>query len=272
MASETKLAVEEKNDSTTVESEIQTVEVMGTPFSCCSMDDILVRMGMNIVSFGKPQTISITNTESGYYALKIPEHLNYIRKSTFSCCDGVGVVLVGRLRGVSIPRLYGPELMLRACEYGVSRGWRHYFYGGREGVPELLIQKLVKRFPGLTIAGSYSPPFRPMIPEEDANVVDMIRTARPDIVWVGLGLLKQEEWIARHLHRVAAPWMIGVGAAFDFHAGTARRPPKWVSTIGFEWLYRLVREPRMFKRNIRSVLFLWMGVKEAFGYRLKMRL
>lgn len=244
------------------------MEVMGAPFSCCTMEDVLVRMGADITTPGKPQTISITNTESVYYAVRIPEHLDYIRNATFSCCDGVGVALVGRLMGFRIPRLYGPELMLRACEYGVRWGWRHYFYGGREGVAELLSRKLTDRFPGLITAGTHCPPFRLLIPEEDAADVDQIRKARPDIVWVGLGLLKQEKWIAEHLKSVGAPWMVGIGAAFDFHAGTAKRPPGWVSTLGFEWLYRLAREPRMFKRNLRSVAFLWMGAKEVLRYRL----
>jgi N-acetylglucosaminyldiphosphoundecaprenol N-acetyl-beta-D-mannosaminyltransferase len=232
------------------------------------MEDVLNRMGADIAASGKPQTISITNTESAYYAVRMPEHLDYVRNATFSCCDGVGVVLVGRLRGGGIPRLYGPELMLRACKYGVSRGWRHYFYGGKEGVSELLSQKLTGRYPGLITAGAYCPPFRPLTLEEDAAVVEMIRKARPDIVWVGLGLLKQEKWIAEHLTRVGASWMIGVGAAFDFHAGTAKRPPGWVSTLGFEWLYRFVREPRMFKRNLRSFAFLLSGAQEALRCRL----
>ena len=98
--------------------------------------------------------------------------------------------------------------------------------------------------------------------------MELIREARPDIVWVGLGLLKQEKWISEHLKRVGAPWMVGVGAAFDFHAGTAKRPPAWVSTLGFEWFYRLCREPRMFKRNLKSIPFIFLALKEAIACRL----
>lgn len=251
-----------------MKNKISTIELMGVPFSCCTMEDVLERIGADIVTVKESQSITITNTESAYYAVKMPEHMASIRNATFSCCDGVGVVLVGHLKRLAIPRLYGPELMLRACEYGVSRGWRHYFYGGREGVVELLSQKLTERYPGLITAGTYCPPFRQLTPEEDADIVERIRKARPDIVWVGLGLLKQEKWISEHLKRVGVPWMVGVGAAFDFYAETAKRPPGWVSKLGFEWLYRLAREPRMFKRNIRSFAFLMTGIKEALQYRM----
>ena len=144
---------------------IPTTGILGVPFSCCTMEDLLLVVASGISTPGEPQAISITNTESVYHAVRMAEHRDYIKKAAFSCCDGVGVVLVGRLRGLRIPRLYGPELMLRACEYGVSRGWRHYFYGGREGVAELLSLQLTGRFPGLITAGTFCPPFRPLTPQ-----------------------------------------------------------------------------------------------------------
>jgi N-acetylglucosaminyldiphosphoundecaprenol N-acetyl-beta-D-mannosaminyltransferase len=146
--------------------------------------------------------------------------------------------------------------MLKACQHGVGRGWRHFFCGGREGVAELLSNNLTRQFPGMITAGLYSPPFRNLTEEEENNMIHRIRDARPDIVWIGLGLLKQEAWIAKYIGQIGAPWLIGVGAAFDYHSGTARWAPMWVRRIGMEWLYRLWHEPRMFKRNVFSFLFL----------------
>jgi N-acetylglucosaminyldiphosphoundecaprenol N-acetyl-beta-D-mannosaminyltransferase len=209
--------------------------------------------------------ISITNTESAYHALRNQEHLRFIQNATFSCCDGVAAVLAGKMLGQNIPRLHGPDLMLKCCEFGVEKKWRHYFYGGKEGIPEILSQKLTDSFPGLITAGTYSPPFSPVTPEEDEQIINQINSASPDIVWVGLGLLKQEKWIAGHRKSLNVPWMIGVGAAFDFHAGTVKRAPLFYRNIGLEWLYRLICEPRMFKRNILSFLFLLDVIK----HRLK---
>jgi N-acetylglucosaminyldiphosphoundecaprenol N-acetyl-beta-D-mannosaminyltransferase len=145
--------------------------------------------------------------------------------------------------------------MLACCEYGVERGWRHFFYGGKEGVAEALSKTLMQKYPGMITAGTLCPPFRPLSEAEDADIVKRINDSRPDIVWVGLGLLKQERWIATHLDRIEAPWMSGVGAAFDYHTGNAKWAPPWLRACGLEWLYRLCHEPRMFVRNVRSAVF-----------------
>ena len=155
----------------------------------------------------------------------------------------------GRFYGVRIPRRNGPVLLLACCEYGEARGWRAFFYGGKEGVAEKLVENLRARYPNLVCAGTYTPPFRELRPEEDDEVVARINAARPDIVWVGLGLLKQERWVAEHLGRVDAPWMVGVGAAFDYHAGVVPWAPRWIRAAGLEWLFRLIVQPRLDKRD-----------------------
>lgn len=226
-------------------------------------------MGEVILRRELGHTISITNTESMYHALQLPDHLQYIRNSDFSCCDGVGVVLAGKLLGSRIPRLHGPDLMAKCCEYGISQGWRHFFYGGREGVPETLSEKLIEKYPNLIVAGKYAPPFRPLTWVESEEVTARINSCRPDIVWVGLGLLKQERWISEQRGKIEVPWMIGVGAAFDFHALKIKRAPLVFQQAGMEWLYRLVFEPRMFIRNIRSSLVLYYTVREFIRKRLE---
>jgi N-acetylglucosaminyldiphosphoundecaprenol N-acetyl-beta-D-mannosaminyltransferase len=175
--------------------------------------------------------------------------------------DGMPLVWAGKAAGARISRVYGPDLMLALCAIAEQRGWSHYFYGGRAGIPELLVTRLRQRFPGLTIAGTHSPPFRPLTLDEDAELVGAINEARPDIVWVGLSTPKQERWMADHVGRLDAPVLIGVGAAFDIHAGTLPQAPRWMQRGGLEWLYRLVREPRrLWRRYLRN--------NPAFLYRI----
>ena len=159
--------------------------------------------------------------------------------------DGMPLVWMAHLLGHSrVERVYGPDLLLACCEMSTRRGYRHFFYGGAPGVGERLAARLEARFPGLSVAGLYSPPFRPLTPEEDAALVDRIDAARPDIVWVGLSTPKQERWMAAHVGRLQAPVLVGVGAAFDFHAGVKRQAPRWMRRSGLEWSFRLMTEPR----------------------------
>ena len=246
----------------------RTVKVLNVSVACTSFSHILRRMEDTIRNRVSSGYISITNTESIYHATRIPSHFNYINNADFSCCDGVGVVIAGRMMGHKIPRLHGPDLMLRCNEYGVDKKWRHFFYGGRDGVPELLSEKLSEKFPGLITAGTYSPPFRQLTPDEDEAIIKRINDANPDILWVGLGLLKQEQWIAEHVGKINVPWMIGVGAAFDFHTGTIKRAPRFFRRIGLEWFYRTVFEPRLIKRQVRGFTFLFSIVKGAILHRL----
>src|SRR5262245_61399438 len=195
------------------------VDVLGLPVTTASWSDVLAEMDEKINSREAGHYVSVTNTESMYHALRIPEHAKFIRSADISVCDGVGVSLVGRVHGLRVPRRHGPILQLACCAYGEARGWRHFFYGGKEGAAEKLALELRSKFPDLVCAGTYTPPFRDLTSTEDEEIVALINRARPDILWVGLGLLKQERWIAAHLERIDTPWMVGVGAAFDYHAG-----------------------------------------------------
>jgi N-acetylglucosaminyldiphosphoundecaprenol N-acetyl-beta-D-mannosaminyltransferase len=159
--------------------------------------------------------------------------------------DGMPLVWLCHAMGFpNVERVYGPDLMLAACERSVQRGYRHYFYGGGPGVGEHLARRLCARFPGLRVAGTFSPPFRALTPDEDADIVSAINRSRADIVWVGISTPRQERWMAEHVGRVDAPVLIGVGAAFDFHAGVKRQAPRWMMRAGMEWLFRLLQEPR----------------------------
>lgn len=158
--------------------------------------------------------------------------------------DGMPVVWFMRLTGHRFAeRVYGPDLMRAVMATSVECKYRHFFYGGAAGVAEQLRDRLVSNHPGLQVVGTYCPPFCPLTAEEDQAVVETINKARPDIVWVGLSTPKQELWMAGHLGRIEAPVMIGVGAAFDFLAGTKRQAPRWIQRNGLEWLFRLCAEP-----------------------------
>lgn len=207
--------------------------------------------------------ICITNTESMYYAKRLPAHDKFIKDATFSLCDGIGSVIAGKFQGQDITRFNGPDFMLACCEYGQDHGWRHFFYGGKEGVADLLVEKLKVKFPNMQVAGTFCPPFRQMNQGEKQNMLHEVQSANADIIWVGLGLLKQEGWIAEHKDLLNIPWSVGVGAAFDFYAGTAKRAPIVFRKLGFEWLYRLILEPRMFKRNLNSYKFMFSAIGDG---------
>jgi N-acetylglucosaminyldiphosphoundecaprenol N-acetyl-beta-D-mannosaminyltransferase len=150
-------------------------------------------------------------------------------------------------------RVYGPELMSRACERAVEAGHRFYLYGGRnQGALVQLALNLRRRYPGVKIVGGYSPPHRPLTPEEQAAIADEINHSQADVVWVGIGVPKQEKWMAQMRPRLEAPVLVGVGAAFDFHAGLVPQAPSWIQESGLEWAYRLAQEPRrLWKRYLR---------------------
>jgi N-acetylglucosaminyldiphosphoundecaprenol N-acetyl-beta-D-mannosaminyltransferase len=135
--------------------------------------------------------------------------------------------------------------MLRYCERSRDKGHRIFLYGGRDqGSLAQLALNLRLRFPGIRIVGGYSPPFRPLTEDEESAVADQINVARPDVVWVGIGVPKQEKWMAHMRERVDAPVMAAVGAAFDFHAGRVSMAPSWMQERGLEWTYRIAQEPR----------------------------
>jgi len=177
--------------------------------------------------------------------------------------DGMPVVWALRSLGAEISeRVYGPDLMLRACERSLVNGARHFLYGGRDREATLALAKaLRRRYPGIAIAGSWTPPYRELTAAEAEEVVEVIDGSGADIVWVGTGSPRQEKWMARMRRRVEAPVMVGVGAAFDFHAGLVRQAPPWMQRRGLEWLFRASRAPRRlgprYLRDNPAFLGLW---------------
>ncbi len=217
----------------------------------------------------QPHYVCVTPAHALMEYRRDPALLRIASNAGLTTPDGMSIVwLLRRMGFPHVERVYGPDLLLAACEYGLPRRWRHFFYGGAPGVPEALARRLEGRFPGLQVAGALSPPFRPLTPQEDENVVQSIRAASPDIVWVGLGTPKQERWMAAHLERLGVPALVGVGAAFDFLSGRKPQAPRWVQRSGLEWLFRLATEPRrLWRRYAEYPRFALLVARELWRKR-----
>jgi len=245
------------------------VNILGVGISAINMD-IALETIEDWIAHHDPHYVCVTGVH-GVMESQRDEHLRRIHNQAgLVTPDGMPLVWLSRLKGHRhVDRVYGPDLMVALCERSGVRRYRHFFYGGAEGVPEQLVANLRRRFPELQVAGAHSPPFRPLTPEEDEQAVQMINQAAPDIVWVGLSTPKQERWMAAHVGRVEAPVFIGVGAAFDFLAGRKRQAPRWMQRNGLEWLFRLLTEPRRLWRRylVNNPLFVLLVLAQALGLR-----
>ena len=164
--------------------------------------------------------------------------------------DGVPVAWsLRRLGAHNVGRVYGPDLLLALTEISAARGYRQYYLGGAPGVAEALGATLRGRYPGLPIAGTFAPPFRELTDEDELAMLQKINSSGAQIVWIGLGSPKQDLWMARYRPRLAAPLLVGVGAAFDFMTGRQHQAPKWMQRSGLEWLFRLAASPRRLWRR-----------------------
>jgi N-acetylglucosaminyldiphosphoundecaprenol N-acetyl-beta-D-mannosaminyltransferase len=175
-----------------------------------------------------------------------PEMSAALLGSTLTVPDGMPLVWAANWLGEKLPdRVYGPELMRRYNQRCAEKGHRVWLYGGRDqGSLVQLALSLRRSQPGINVVGGYSPPFHPLTAAEEDDIVEQINEAAPDILWVGIGVPKQEKWMARMRDRLKVPVMCGVGAAFDFHAGRVSQAPDWMQERGLEWTYRIAQEPR----------------------------
>jgi N-acetylglucosaminyldiphosphoundecaprenol N-acetyl-beta-D-mannosaminyltransferase len=193
--------------------------------------------------------ICVTGVHGVMEAQRVPELKRIHNESLLTTPDGMPMVWMGLLRGARhMSRVYGPDLMRDVLQMSVQRGYKHFFYGGADGVAEELRRTIVQRFPGLQVVGSYQPPFRPLLPSEAQELQDQVAQCRPDMLWVGISTPKQERFMAEFLPKFDVTLMAGVGAAFNFHCGRVRQAPRWIQRSGLEWLYRCLREPRLWKR------------------------
>lgn len=216
-----------------------------------------------------PHYVCVTPAHSIMDCHYNPSLLTVFNQSGLTTPDGMSVVWTLRLMGhQDVERVYGPDLMLALCKTSIEHGYHHYFYGGAQGVVEELSGRLNTIYPGLQVAGNYTPPFGEISPEEEQHIIEHIQAASPDILWVGLSSPRQEIWMAEHVNKLDVPVLIGVGAAFDFLSGRKPQAPKWIQRSGFEWLYRFIREPtRMWPRYSRYPLFVLLLTAQFLGIR-----
>jgi N-acetylglucosaminyldiphosphoundecaprenol N-acetyl-beta-D-mannosaminyltransferase len=234
-------------------------DVLSVRVSAINMDRS-VELADRWVLTGKPGYICVTGVHGVMEAQSDSELRRILNHAFLNTPDGMPMSWIGRLQGFRhMDRVYGPDFMAAMCRLSVERGYRNFLYGGNPGVAELLSETLQKKFPGLQVVGTYTPPFRSLTAEEEEELLARVRQSQPHIVWVGLSTPRQERFMAQYVDRLQVPLLVGVGAAFDYHTGRIRECPDWIKRAGLQWLHRLMQDPRrLWRRYLRNnPAFLW---------------
>jgi len=243
--------------------------VLGVGIHAVTMDSA-VQLISEAIADRKRGYICLTSVHGVMEAQRDPTFMKVLAQASLVLPDGMPTVWVGRLQGFAgMKRVFGPDLMLTILSHPELALRSHFLYGGAPGVSGELRERLTRRLPHLRIVGHYTPPFRPLNPDEDLELANMLRDTKPDIVWVGLGTPKQEYFMAEYLPRLSTTLMIGVGAAFDFHTGRLKDSPQWIKDLGLQWLHRLIQEPsRLWKRYaLNNPLFVVNACLQLAGIR-----
>jgi len=187
--------------------------------------------------------------------------------------DGMPLVWLGRLSGCTVERVCGPDFMPQLLDQGRAERYRHFLYGGANGVADRLAQRMAERLPGLIIVGTETPPFRPLTANENDEAIERINAADPDCLWLGVSTPKQDIWLFENRARINAPVVLAVGAAFDFLSGSRTRAPRWMQRLGLEWFFRLIAEPRRLWRRytVVNLQFIGLVLREALRPRFRAR-
>ena len=247
---------------------IRVREILGIPIAMTDydgamdvMDEMIARRERGYVIAAAVHAVMVGQDD--------PEMRDALLRSTLTVPDGMPVVWAANWLGENLPdRVYGPELMRRYNIRCAEKGHRIWLYGGRDQSSLVQLALAMRRMhPGINVVGGYSPPFRPLTGEEEDAIVEQIDEAEPDVLWVGIGVPKQEKWMARMRDRLQVPVMCGVGAAFDFHAGRVSQAPDWMQERGLEWTYRIAQEPR---RLLPRYLYYNPRFMAAIGRRILM--
>lgn len=242
---------------------LESCDILGTRIHVTDMEKTIDYLTRNLEEL-RGEYVCVSNVHTTVTAYREKEYQKVQNGSILNLPDGKPLSMVQRARGFGeAGRVPGPDLMPEVFRLSEKKGYRHYFYGSTEETLSALKKRLKERFPKLEIAGMYSPPFRPLTVREDEEVIRRINEAKPDFIWVGLGAPKQERWMADHKGKVNGI-MLGVGAGFDFHAGTVRRAPQWMQEICMEWLFRIGQDPRrLLPRYLdTNFSFLWYLFRE----------
>ena len=251
--------MKETRDS--LKKKIPVCPILGVNIAAVNMDQVLAFTTQHIKELSGDY-ICVSNVHTTVTSYHDPAYAAVQNGAFMALPDGGPLSSLGRKRGFpQMERVTGPSYMEEILKLSAAHGYRHFFYGSSKETTDRMVQAIRERFPGVTIAGVYNPPFRPLTEEEDKAVIQMITDAEPDFVWVGLGAPKQEIWMAEHQYKIPG-LMVGVGAAFDYLAGNIQRAPDWMQKANLEWFYRLCQDPkRLFKRYfITNTSFIWNAV------------
>jgi len=253
-------------DGLPLAADITRRDILGIPIALTDYDEAMNVMD-GMVARREPGYVCCVAVHAVMVAQRDREMREALLRSDLTVPDGMPLVWAANMLGEDLEqRVYGPELMRRYTDRCVERGHRVWLYGGRDqGALVQLALQLRRRHPGIRIVGGYAPPFRPLTGEEEDAICAQINEAAPDVLWVGIGVPKQEKWMARMRERLDVPVMCAVGAAFDFHAGRISQAPGWMQDRGLEWTYRIAQEPR---RLLPRYLYYNPRFMLAFGRQL----
>jgi N-acetylglucosaminyldiphosphoundecaprenol N-acetyl-beta-D-mannosaminyltransferase len=234
-------------------SDVFNFRVLGVRVHAVQIADTIAQVECWIENRGSGHCVAVTGMHGLTEARRDEQFRQILNSTDLVVPDGMPLVWLGRWHNFALRRrVYGPELMQEFCKKTASR-YRHFFYGGNPGVAEELARSLRNRY-GIVVAGTYTPPFRPLTEAEEKELAAKIDETGPDVLWVGLGTPKQERWMSDHQQKLRVPVMLGVGAAFDLISGRLRQAPEWMRENGLEWLFRLIVEPRrLWKRYLVSI-------------------
>ena len=245
------------------------VNILGVGVSAVNME-VALRQTESLLDRGEKGYVCVTGVHGIMEAQSDEAFRDILNRSFLTTPDGMPTVWLGRIHGFKdMSRVYGPDYMAALCERSVARGYRHFLYGGKEGVAEELRAALTRRYPGLQIVGTYTPPFRPLNAEEENDLRSQLETSQADVLWCGLSTPKQERFISSYYDRMPVKLMVGVGAAFDLLSGNLDEAPDWMKKSGLQWLYRLIKEPRRLWRRylINNPKFAWLTLLQLTGLR-----
>jgi N-acetylglucosaminyldiphosphoundecaprenol N-acetyl-beta-D-mannosaminyltransferase len=235
-------------------------EILGIKIDDVTSEEALARIEQ-FVADGRPHLVTTVNPEFIVTAQTDAAFAQILNQADLNLADGQGLLWAARLLGLSLrERVTGVDTLVKLAELSARKGYAIYLLGAAEGVAEAAAQVLRSRFPGLRVAGTYagSP-----APEEDEGIVERIRRADPQLLFVAYGAPRQEQWIVRNIPRLRVPVAMGVGGAFDFISGKSSRAPVWVQRLGLEWLHRLTREPWRWRRMMALPRFCWLLLRES---------
>lgn len=252
-----------------VVTECSRVNILGVGISAVDLQRA-VHSSLSSIASGAKGYICVTGMH-GIMEAQLDAGFRAIQNSSFlTIPDGIPTVWIGRSTGhTNMKQVRGADFMLEVCKASADAGVRHFLYGGKPGVAPLLRDILTRRFPGLQIVGTYTPPFRPLTEEEETDLKRVLEEARADVLWCGISTPKQERFMAKYIHTLPVSLMVGVGAAFDLNAGLLQDSPRWVQHCGLQWAHRLYQEPRrLWRRYVLNIpQFVWLYLMQRAGVR-----